>query len=44
MSELLAGTELEAGIKKANQMAARNLAHNGATNLHFHLRGEIAPR
>ena len=44
VSELLAGTELEAGMQKANKMAARNLAHNGATNLHFYLRGEIAPR
>ena len=44
VAELLAGNGIESGIRRANGLAARNLTHNGATNLHFHLRGEIAPR
>jgi sugar/nucleoside kinase (ribokinase family) len=44
IAELLAGVELEVGIKNANRMAGRNLAGRGASQLHYHLRGEIAPK
>lgn len=44
VSRLLCNEPIEEAISYANQMAARNLSHNGATNLQFHLRGQIAPR
>lgn len=44
VSHLLAGHDLETAIRHANGRAARNLVHKGATNLHYHLRGQIAPR
>lgn len=40
---LLRGDDVSAAIAGANQSARRNLTHRGATNLQFHLRGEIAP-
>lgn len=43
IAELLAGVDLETGLKRANRMAGRNLASRGASKLHYHLRGEIAP-
>jgi hypothetical protein len=44
IAELLNGTDLEDGIRNANGMAGRNLASRGASKLHYHLRGEIAPK
>jgi hypothetical protein len=35
--------DIEAAVSKANALARRNLTLRGATNLHYHLRGEIAP-
>jgi hypothetical protein len=43
-ARLLTGDNTETAISHANQQARRNLMHRGATNLHYHLRGEIAPR
>ena len=43
-AHLSQGDGVEQAIRAANAMAARNLVHKGATNLHYHLRGEIAPR
>lgn len=43
-AELLRGEDVEPAIKRAQRQARRNLMHRGATNLHYHLRGEIAPR
>lgn len=44
VAELLRGVDVPAAIGHANQRARRNLTHRGATNLQYHLRGEIAPR
>lgn len=44
VAHLLAGDPLDHAIRNANDQARRNLAHRGATSLHYHLRGEIAPR
>jgi len=44
ISRLLDEEPLEAAIHHANRLAARNLTHKGATNLQYHLRGQIAPR
>ncbi len=44
MARLLADEELEAALREANRLAARNVAAHGATGLQHHLRGEIAPR
>ena len=43
VGELLRGVDIEAALRKANALARRNLTLRGATNLHYHLRGEIAP-
>jgi sugar/nucleoside kinase (ribokinase family) len=43
-SRLLAGDDLEAALAEANRLAARNVAARGASRLHYHLRGAIAPR
>ena len=43
-SRLLAGDDLEAALAEANRLAARNVSARGATDLHFHLRGELLPR
>ena len=44
LAGLLEERDLNDAIRAANRLAARNIEHRGATNLHFHLRGEIAPR
>jgi hypothetical protein len=44
IAQLADGAELEAALAGANAYAARNAAYRGATNLHYHLRGEIVPR
>ncbi len=43
MGQLLRGVDIEAALRKANGLARRNLTLRGATNLHYHLRGEIGP-
>ncbi len=43
VGQLLWGVDIEAAVRKANALARRNLTLRGATNLHYHLRGEIAP-
>jgi hypothetical protein len=43
VGQLLWGIDIEAAVRKANALARRNLTLRGATNLHYHLRGEIAP-
>jgi hypothetical protein len=43
VGQLVHGVELEVAIARANTLARRNLTVRGATNLHYHLRGEIAP-
>jgi sugar/nucleoside kinase (ribokinase family) len=43
-ARLLGGDRLEAALREANRLAARNVAAHGATGLQHHLRGEIAPR
>lgn len=44
VASLLRGDDLEAALREANRLAARNLSAHGATRLHHHLRGEIVPR
>jgi hypothetical protein len=44
VAQLLAGTEIEPAIRFANRAAGRNVVHRGATNLHYFLRGAIAPQ
>jgi len=44
VARLLEGADVEAALADANRMAARNVSARGATRLHYHLRGAIAPR
>ncbi|UCF39742.1 MAG: carbohydrate kinase family protein [Gemmatimonadota bacterium] len=44
VAQLVRGLEVEAAVELANAAAARNVGYRGATNLHYHLRGEIVPR
>jgi len=44
VARLAAGEDVETAIRTATIQATRNLAHKGATSLHYFLRGEIAPR
>lgn len=44
VAQLLAGEDVEPALAEANRMAARNVTGRGATRLHYHLRGAIAPR
>lgn len=44
VAHLLRSDDVTEAIRSANAAAARNVTHRGATNLHYHLRGEIAPR
>ena len=44
VAALLAGRAVPDALRLANAAAARNLRHRGATRLHYHLRGAIAPR
>ncbi len=41
---LLADTEVEVALARANAYAARNVQYLGASDLQYHLRGEIVPR
>jgi sugar/nucleoside kinase (ribokinase family) len=41
-ARLLAGDELEPGVREANRMARRNVSYRGATGLQHHLRGRLA--
>jgi len=43
VGHLLSGRSLDDGLDRANRLAGRNVRHHGATNLHYYLRGEIAP-
>lgn len=44
VARLLAGDPVEAALREANRLAARNLSAHGATGLQHHLRGEILAR
>ena len=44
VARLLAGEALETAIHDANAAAGRNVQHRGASRLHYHLRGQIAPQ
>jgi hypothetical protein len=44
VAALLGGRPVPDALRLANTAAARNLRHRGATRLHYHLRGAIAPR
>jgi pfkB family carbohydrate kinase len=44
VASLLAAIPLPDALRAANEAAGRNLHHHGATRLHYHLRGTIAPR
>jgi hypothetical protein len=44
VAQLVRGLDPEAAVASANAAAARNVGYRGATNLHYHLRGEIVPR
>jgi hypothetical protein len=41
VARLLGGDSLEASLREANRLAARNVSAHGATGLQHHLRGEI---
>ncbi|OGU10645.1 MAG: hypothetical protein A2W29_01985 [Gemmatimonadetes bacterium RBG_16_66_8] len=43
-TRLLAGADVEPALVEANRLAARNVSANGATDLQYHLRGELVPR
>ena len=43
-ARLLAGDPIEAAVRAANRLAARNAAFRGATGLATHLRGELLTR
>ncbi|HXV86429.1 MAG TPA: carbohydrate kinase family protein [Gemmatimonadales bacterium] len=44
LARLLAGDDLELALTEANRLAARNVSARGATDLQYHLRGELLPR
>jgi hypothetical protein len=44
VAQLVRGAQVEDAIRAANTAAARNVQYRGATNLHYHLRGEIVPQ
>jgi len=44
VARLLHGDDLEEALREANRLAARNVSARGATRLHYHLRGAIAPQ
>ncbi|MFQ5551125.1 MAG: carbohydrate kinase family protein, partial [Gemmatimonadales bacterium] len=43
VAQLVRPVDLETAIRTANALAGRNLQSRGATNLHYALKGEIAP-
>jgi len=42
-ARLLAGEDLETALRRANEVAARNVSHRGARGLRHHLSGRLAP-
>ena len=44
LARLVDGDDVESALADANAYAARNAGYRGATNLQYHLRGEIVPR
>lgn len=44
LGQLIRGEPVEDAVRAANAAAARNVQYRGATNLHYHLRGEIVPQ
>jgi len=44
VARLLAGDDVESAIREANAAGGRNVHHRGASRLHYHLRGQIAPQ
>jgi hypothetical protein len=44
VAALLADRPVPEALRAANAAAGRNLRHHGATRLHYHLRGILAPR
>lgn len=44
VARLLGGDSVEAALREANRLAARNVSAHGATGLQHHLRGEILAR
>jgi fructokinase len=44
VAQLIGGDTVEDAVHAANAAAARNVQYRGATNLHYHLRGEIVPQ
>jgi hypothetical protein len=44
VSHLIRGDSVEDAVRAANVFASRNAQYHGATNLQYHLRGEIVPR
>ena len=44
VAELIADADVETAIRRANRFAGRNVQYHGATNLQYHLRGEIVPQ
>jgi sugar/nucleoside kinase (ribokinase family) len=43
VSQLVRGEDVEMAVRAANAAAARNVQYRGATDLQYHLRGEIVP-
>ena len=44
VSHLIQGDGVEDAVRAGNAFASRNAQYHGATNLQYHLRGEIVPR
>jgi hypothetical protein len=44
VAAVLADRPVPEALRAANEAAGRNLRHHGATRLHYHLRGALAPR
>ncbi len=44
VAQLVRGLDVKEALAHANAAAARNVGYRGATNLHYHLRGEIVPQ
>ena len=43
VGQLVRGADIEVAVQEANAAAARNVQYRGATDLQYHLRGEIVP-
>jgi sugar/nucleoside kinase (ribokinase family) len=43
VGQLVCGADVESAVRAANAAAARNVQYRGATDLQYHLRGEIVP-